>query len=105
MPAGVSPGQVALAASAAGEFAVVRWVAPVAGRFRFTGTFFAGDTGMVSYTVRTNGVRSSYSGVTAGDYPINLDLVMMVNESVDFMVGEGWQNGDTPLAVSVTRLE
>lgn len=105
---GIAPGQLLLHPGChAGEVAVLRWAAPVAGSYAITGQFFAGDIGDMSAYVleNSNAATPLFSAVSTDDSPtFDLNVQLAAGGYIDFAVANGpagCLNGSTPLEISI----
>jgi hypothetical protein len=99
---GVQNGQVSLHPGPAGEFTVARWISPVAGTVAISGKFGAGDSGIMSYFIYQNG-SGIWSDISAyGDGPFSFSQAVSIGDRIDFMVGQGYGYGNTPLYATIT---
>lgn len=99
---GVNPGEVSLHPGASGEYAVARWTSPVAGTINIDGKFGAGDSGVMSYFIYENGDSIFVIHGTYADGPFSLTATVSQGTIIDFMVGEGYGYGNTPLHATIT---
>ena len=105
---GVAPGQLSMhpGVTQNGDFAVLRFTALVAARYRISGQFFAGDVGSTSAWVIRNGALTNplaQFGTTDNSPTFDVTTPLAPGETVDFMVGN---NGDftsdnTPVTVTI----
>ncbi len=99
---GVDPGQIALTPyTGAYEFSILRWVAPRAGAYDITSSFFQGELGVTVAEIYVDGVLLYNLGDTPAFYETRVDL--RTNAIVDFVVGPGAEflSDITPLDVLI----
>ncbi len=96
---GVEPGQLSLHPGPGKEPAVLRWTAPVAGFCTVTGTFYAGDGGVMRVGVR-RGDQFVWQATNSGTF--NLEFRVAESETIDFVVFGGFDYGNTPLEATIT---
>lgn len=95
---GALPGQIALHPGNGTEPSVLRWTAPVDGRYRVIGQFFAGDSGSMLVGVRQDDTWL-WQGTNAGAFDLN--AVLYADDAIDFAVYGGYTYGNTPLDVNI----
>jgi len=106
---GVAPGQLALhpGPRANGDFTIVRFTVPGAGRYRVSGQFFAGDTGAMSGRVLRNGDTTAPLALFASTTDASVfnlaPLDLQRGEILDFVVGNNgnFTSGNTPLTARI----
>ena len=99
----VQPGEVSLHPGSGGQFSVVRWKSPLAGNVSISGYFGAGDIGVMSYFICKNGNTSLFRVEdTYDDGPFTLNAYVSIGDTIDFMIGEGYGYGSTPLHATIT---
>ena len=89
---GTKPNDVQLHPGSSGQYSVVRWLAPASGRTKVTGTFGAGNAGIVDVHVLHRGMVVFQALSTAKDEPFSLNLEVKRGDCIDFAVGAG-RNG------------
>jgi hypothetical protein len=97
----VAPGEVALHPSWLEEPSVSRWTSPVTGEVSITGLFGAGDIGAMSYFIYVNNAEVFYRQNASGDESFSRTQAVTVGTTIDFMVGEGYYYGSTPLHATI----
>lgn len=103
---GIQPGEVNIHPGPDGQFSVIRWTSPVAGIISINGYFGAGDSGIMSYFIYKDGTIPIFTiHQASGDGPFSLVEDVSVGSTIDFMVGEGFYYGSTPLHAEITALE
>jgi hypothetical protein len=98
---GVATGQLSLHPGYNEEPSVARWIAPgnVSGPALVTGTFYPGDSAVLSVAVRLNGVQQ-WTAVNSGAF--NLAFAVAPGDTIDFAAFGGYGWGNTPLDATVT---
>jgi hypothetical protein len=98
---GVATGQLALHPGYNEEPCIARWTAPgnVSGPALVRGTFYSGDTGLLSVAVRLNGVPQ-WTAVDSGTF--DLAFPVAPGDTLDFAAFGGYGWGSTPLEATVT---
>jgi len=105
---GVAPGEISMQTGRdTDRFAVVRWTSPIDGVFSIDGYFGAGDTGIngwgyMSYFVYHNNSPEYSLHQTYGDGYFNLSDTVHQGDTIDFIIGEAWAWGNTPLHADIT---
>ncbi len=95
---GVAPEEVSLHPGGGGQFSVIRWTSPLEGNITVSGHFGAGDSGNMSYFIYKNGASALYTernSYADGFFSVNQDVSS--GDTLDFIVGEGYICGNTPL--------
>ena len=106
---GVAPGQVSLhpGPSPDGDFAILRFTAPVVGMYNVTGQFYAGDGGSMNGSIVLDGNLSNplqyFTATTDQSFFTPLSLHLNGGETLDFVVGNNgnFYYGNTPITVSI----
>jgi len=103
----VQPGEVSLhpgSPDSGGQFSVVRWTSPLAGNVSINGYFGAGDIGMMSYFIYKNSTTPPIFELdnTYADGNFTLTDNISPGDTLDFMIGEGYGYGSTPLHATIT---
>lgn len=107
---GVTSGQVSLQAGPNGEYAVVRWTSPIAGTITINGAFGAGDSGSAAYFIYLSNVQSGTwttvnifsQSPTSNSASFNLTETVSQGTMIDFMVGQCYIDGNTPLDATIS---
>jgi hypothetical protein len=100
---GIEPGELTLHPGPSGEFSVIRWISPVTGTITINGYFGAGDSGIMSYFIYKDGTTPLFTvHGSGGDGPFSLVEYVSVGSTIDFVVGEGYGWGSTPLHAEIT---
>lgn len=84
---GVASGEVAMHPGNAGEFAVIRWTAPVAGTYSVMVQFKTGDTGDTNGLLLHDGVALVTEDSTSTDAVHELDVTLAAGDHLDVAVG------------------
>ncbi|RLB51715.1 MAG: hypothetical protein DRI90_22735 [Deltaproteobacteria bacterium] len=99
---GVLPGAVNLHPGPDGELSVLRWASPVNGQISIEGHFGAGDTSPMSYFIYKNDSLEIYSlHGASGDGSFSIVESVPVGTTIDFLVGEYFAYGSTPLQAAI----
>lgn len=98
---GVATGQLSLHPGSNEEPCIARWTAlgNVSGPALVTGTFYSGDSGVLSVAVRLNGVEQ-WTAVDSGTF--DLAFAVAPGDTIDFAAFGGYGWGNTPLEATVT---
>ena len=106
---GVAPGQLSLhpGPRPRGDFTILRFTAPAAGKYKIRGQFFAGDTGPMNARVLQNerfaNPLQSFATTTDASVldPQTLDL--LAGATLDFVVGNNgnFGSGNTPISLEI----
>ncbi len=104
MAYGVLPGEVSLHPGSSGEWSVARWTSPISGTVTINGWFGAGDLGSMSYAIYENGKQEFYKPYASGNESFNLTAVVTSGTTIDFMVGEAYAYGNTPLHATIATV-
>ncbi|MEW6086745.1 MAG: hypothetical protein AB1498_00320 [bacterium] len=99
---GVAVGQLSLHPSSTNEASVLRWTAASDGVYNFNGQFFRGDTGIMKIGIR-HGSDWLWQGSDAGIF--NFERSVKAGESIDFLVYGGYGSGNTPLELTILKLQ
>ncbi len=84
------------------QFSVIRWTSPLEGNITVSGHFGAGDSGNMSYFIYKNGASALYTernSYADGFFSVNQDVSS--GDTLDFIVGEGYISGNTPLHAKI----
>lgn len=96
------PGEVSLHPGPSGEYTVARWTSPVTGTIMIDGKFCAGDSGSMGYFIYQNGSEIWSIHGASDDRPFSLTRTVNKGTTLDFMVGEGYDFGNTPLYATIS---
>lgn len=106
---GVAPGEVAIHPGQGGRYATVRWMPKQSIRASIKVRFGKGDGGAMAYRVLQN-KASGVSTTLWYSAPANITAeyigmaTMEVGDSVDFIVGEGYAWGSTPIDIEIYQV-
>jgi hypothetical protein len=101
---GVLPGEVAIHPSWLNEPSVIRWTSPITGQISVTGSFGAGDSGAMSYFIYVGNTQIFYKPLDPGSEPFSFTQAVTAGTTIDFMVGEAYWYGSTPLHATIQEL-
>ena len=96
-----TPGGLSIHSAGNGQPGIVRFTAPIAGTYSFTGSFYAGDTNANNTVAVLDNGTSVFSGTRTGGNTTpfsNAGLTLAVGDTLDFAVGGQFIYGDTGLA-------
>lgn len=99
------PGGLSIHNGSGGQLGVVRFTAPIAGTYSFTGSFYAGDTNANNTVYVLDNGTSIFSGTRVGGSTTpfsNTGLTLSAGDTLDFAVGGQYAYGDTGLAAQIT---
>ncbi len=101
---GVPPASLSLHPGASGQVSDIRWTSPISGDITLTGTYGAGDSGLVSVYVLHNGTILFQQLGTAVAAPFNLQLPVNIGDTIDFVVDDfdAYWFDNTPLSATIT---
>jgi hypothetical protein len=77
---------------------VVRWISDISGTIRIVGKFDAGDVGQVGYHIYKNNIEV-LSDMSFGTWEFDVSLDFEVGDFLDFMVGNTYYFGYTPIYI------
>ncbi len=89
---------------------VARWTSPISGTINISGSFGAGDIGIMYYYIFENGtpILSFTTATTNVGYSFNLSESVSLGNTIDFVVGQGaggaFYYGSTPLDATITTV-
>lgn len=98
----VKPGEVSMHPGYYGEYCLVRWTSPVSGQVALEGLFGGGDIGLMSVYIQHNGVTIWSSESFTIDQPFSFTLAVSRFDNLDFLVGNGYGYGNTPIHATIT---
>lgn len=102
-----TPGGLSIHSGLNEQFGIVRFTAPIAGTYSFTGSFYPGDTnGNSTVNILANGV-SVFSGTRTGSNTTpftNAGLTLAAGDTLDFAVGGSFSYDDSGLAATITGM-
>jgi hypothetical protein len=105
----VQPREVSLHPGFDGEYAVVRWTSPVSGVVAIDGFFGAGDSGgwggfgSMSYFIYKDTTESLFADhIVSTDSYFTITVNVSPGTTIDFLVGENYFFGNTPLHATIT---
>ncbi len=102
---GVQTGELSLHPGPSNEHTVVRWTSPINGTINITGKFGAGDKEWMNYYIQKNVTEEVLFEVkhTYNDGAFDLlNVPVTVGDTIDFIVGGQYLNGNTPLYATIT---
>ena len=100
---GVQTGEVSLHPGQGGQYSVVRWTSSVAGTISIAGKFGAGDGAAMSYFIY-DGTSSLWKvQLTSADAPFSLTESVSIGSTIDFLIGESYWSGNTPLYATISN--
>lgn len=98
----VSPNQISIHPSRNGKWTVVRWTAPKSGSLRVIGFFGAGDSGVMTYSVlHNNSTELFIKSLVNTTESFDFSVMVTTGDVLDFQIGEGWNNGNTPIDIKI----
>jgi hypothetical protein len=105
----VQPGEVSLHPGFDGEYTVVRWTSPLSGVVTIDGLFGAGDSGWggaygwMSYFIYKDGNIPLFTDLHEfSDSFFSITVNVSTGSSIDFIIGESYYFGNTPLHATIT---
>jgi hypothetical protein len=105
---GVKTGEVSLhpgddlSGTVTGKYTVVRWTSPVAGTVNISGYFGQGDINAMDYFIYQDGTEIRKSINDSNDYDFSFNRAVSPGTTIDFIVGNHYAYGNTPLHATIT---
>ncbi|MHB9035901.1 MAG: fibronectin type III domain-containing protein [Armatimonadota bacterium] len=102
-PYGVCTGQVTLHPGSGGQYAVARWIAPMAAHYSLSGRFYAGDSGQTDGTIFVNGAQVFYAPDTGVNPTFSHSAFLNAGDVIDVCVGYcgSYYSDNTPVDVRI----
>jgi hypothetical protein len=101
---GVQVGEVALHPGSGWQPSCVRWTAPADAQFVIGGHFGAGDTAWMDAYIYHNGTPVWSALDFRFDRPFAFTETVAAGDTLDFMVGGGYESGNTPLDINIASI-
>jgi hypothetical protein len=101
---GVAPGQLAVHPGQMGEYAVLRWTAPLSADCTVYAQFFAGHDGDTDAHVLHNNVTIFFAPTTNPSTQFSQQIPVIAGDTLDWVVGSkgDWWSDNTPISAVVT---